>query len=47
MKRRTFIQAAGGSTVASLMVGLPNGWTGTAYADDSPETRRCGSVSSR
>jgi nitrate/nitrite transport system substrate-binding protein len=39
MKRRTFIQAAGGSTVASLMLGLPKGWTGTAYADDSPETK--------
>jgi nitrate/nitrite transport system substrate-binding protein len=21
------------------MAGLPNGWTGTAYADDSPETK--------
>jgi nitrate/nitrite transport system substrate-binding protein len=39
MKRRAFIKAAGGSTAAGLMLGLPRGWTGTAYADDSPETK--------
>jgi nitrate/nitrite transport system substrate-binding protein len=39
MKRRTFIKAAGGSTVAGLMLGIPKGWAGTAYADDSPETK--------
>jgi nitrate/nitrite transport system substrate-binding protein len=35
MKRRTFL---GGSTAAGLLLGLPRGWVGTAYADDSPET---------
>jgi nitrate/nitrite transport system substrate-binding protein len=39
MKRRAFIKAAGGSTVASLMLGVPHGWVGGAYADDSPETK--------
>jgi nitrate/nitrite transport system substrate-binding protein len=39
MKRRDFLKTAGGSAVGSLMLGLPAGWTGTAYADDSPETR--------
>jgi len=39
MKRRTFIKAAGGSTVASLLLGLPKGWAGAAYADDSPEVK--------
>jgi nitrate/nitrite transport system substrate-binding protein len=34
--RRTFLQ---GSAAAGLMLGLPKGWTGTAYADDSPETK--------
>src|SRR5436190_2528130 len=37
--RRTFLKRAGGSAVAGLMVGLPTGWAGTAYADDSPETK--------
>src|SRR5712692_1201198 len=42
--RRTFLKQAGGSTLtgltglAGLMLGLPSGWAGTAYADDSPET---------
>jgi nitrate/nitrite transport system substrate-binding protein len=38
MKRRTFIKAAAGSAAATLMLGVPNGWAGGAYADDSPET---------
>jgi nitrate/nitrite transport system substrate-binding protein len=28
------------SALATLMAGLPAGWTGTAYADDSPETKQ-------
>jgi len=39
MKRRTFIRATASSTVGGLMLGLPRGWAGTAYADDSPETK--------
>jgi nitrate/nitrite transport system substrate-binding protein len=31
--------AAGASVAASMMAGLPSGWVGTAYADDSPETK--------
>ncbi len=38
--RRTFLKRAGkGSLAASLLGGLPLGWAGTAYADDSPETK--------
>src|SRR5438045_2052653 len=36
--RRTFLKTAAGSTLAGLTVGLPKGWAGGAYADDSPET---------
>ena len=36
--RRTFIKAAGTSTAATLLSGLPRGWVGGAYADDGPET---------
>ena len=35
--RRTFIKAAGVSSAATLMSGLPAGWVGSVYADDSPE----------
>jgi nitrate/nitrite transport system substrate-binding protein len=34
--RRAFVK---GSVLTGLMLGLPKGWAGTAYADDSPETR--------
>jgi nitrate/nitrite transport system substrate-binding protein len=37
--RRTFLKTTGESTLAGLMVGVPRGWAGTAYADDSPETK--------
>src|SRR5918992_1088512 len=38
--RRTFLkQTAGVSAMAGLMSGLPSGWVGSVYADDSPETR--------
>jgi nitrate/nitrite transport system substrate-binding protein len=37
--RRTFLKTTGQSTLAGLMVGAPKGWVGTAYADDSPETK--------
>jgi nitrate/nitrite transport system substrate-binding protein len=37
--RRTFLRVAGGSTLGSLMLGLPTGWVGASYADDSPETK--------
>src|SRR5213594_3573479 len=39
MKRRMFLKTAGMSTAAGLMLGVPRGWAGTAYADDSPETK--------
>jgi len=35
--RRTFLKAAG-TAAGALMGGLPAGWAGGAYADDSPET---------
>ena len=34
--RRRFLKR---SALAGLMLGLPKGWVGSAYADDSPETR--------
>src|SRR5919108_3712637 len=38
--RREFLRhAASASTLAGLMAGLPRGWAGGVYADDSPETR--------
>jgi nitrate/nitrite transport system substrate-binding protein len=38
--RRKFIARAGQSAIAGLMTGLPGGWAGGAYADDSPETKQ-------
>jgi len=35
--RRAFITRTVGSTAAGLLLGLPKGWVGTVYADDSPE----------
>jgi nitrate/nitrite transport system substrate-binding protein len=37
MKRRTFLKAAAASSAATLMSGLPAGWVGSVFADDSPE----------
>src|SRR5688500_5201847 len=37
--RRTFIKAAGTSTAAALLSGMPGGWVGGAYAQDGPEVR--------
>ena len=37
--RRRFLKHAGGSAVAGLMLGLPKGWAGSAFSDDSPETK--------
>src|SRR6476659_609239 len=37
--RRGFLKTAvSASGAATLLKGLPGGWTGTVYADDSPET---------
>jgi len=38
MKRRTFLKSATASTAGALLAGLPQGWAGSVYADDSPET---------
>lgn len=37
--RRSFIKAAGTSTAAALISGMPSGWVGGAYAQDAPEVR--------
>ena len=37
--RRTFLKHVGATGLAPLMAGLPAGWVGGAYADDSPETK--------
>src|SRR5690349_3021616 len=38
--RRSFLKTtATASPIAALLAGLPAGWTGTAYADDSPEVK--------
>ncbi len=39
VNRRTFIKAAGTSTAAALVSGMPAGWVGGAYAEDGPEVR--------
>src|SRR5215470_6506890 len=39
ISRRRFLTAAGGSAAALLTAGMPEGWAGGAYADDSPETK--------
>jgi nitrate/nitrite transport system substrate-binding protein len=36
--RRGFVKATA-STAGALLAGLPSGWTGAVYADDSPETK--------
>jgi nitrate/nitrite transport system substrate-binding protein len=36
--RRKFIKTTGVSALASLLAGLPKGWAGPAFADDTPET---------
>jgi len=39
MNRRRFLKTAvAASSAATLMKGLPGGWAGSVYADDSPET---------
>jgi nitrate/nitrite transport system substrate-binding protein len=38
--RRNFLKTTATATpLAALMAGVPSGWTGTAYADDSPEVK--------
>src|SRR5713101_3234241 len=37
--RRTLLKRTGQTALAGLMTGLPAGWVGGAYADDSPETK--------
>ena len=39
MKRRTFLKTTTASAAGALMSGLPSGWVGSVYADDSPETK--------
>ena len=36
--RRNFLKFSGNVGLAGLVAGLPAGWAGAAYADDSPET---------
>jgi len=39
INRRTLLKKAAVATpLSALLSGLPGGWVGTAYADDSPET---------
>ena len=38
MQTRRDVLKKSGSALATLMAGLPGGWVGGAYADDSPET---------
>ena len=39
INRRTLLKKAAVATpLSALLSGLPSGWLGTAYADDSPET---------
>ena len=36
--RRTFLKTAAVTTAAGVLAGVPKGWAGGVYADDSPET---------
>jgi nitrate/nitrite transport system substrate-binding protein len=36
--RRTFLKTAGATTLGGLLSGLPKGWAGPVFADDTPET---------
>jgi nitrate/nitrite transport system substrate-binding protein len=36
--RRKFIKKTGQSMIAAALAGVPRGWAGGAFADDSPET---------
>jgi nitrate/nitrite transport system substrate-binding protein len=36
--RRKFLKTTTGSVLAGVLAGVPKGWAGGAYADDSPET---------
>ena len=38
LSRRTLIQRSTAAGLGALLSGLPKGWVGSAYADDSPET---------
>lgn len=40
MQTRRDVLKKSGSALATLMAGLPSGWVGGAYADDSPETKQ-------
>jgi nitrate/nitrite transport system substrate-binding protein len=40
MHTRRDVLRKSGSALATLMAGLPSGWVGGAYADDSPETKQ-------
>src|SRR5512132_321673 len=37
-QRRAFIKTATATTAGALLAGVPSGWVGSVYADDSPET---------
>ena len=38
LTRRTFLKTTGGSLAAGVLAGVPKGWAGGVYQDDSPET---------
>ncbi len=40
LTRRQVLARGGQTAIAGLMTGLPAGWVGGAYADDSPETKQ-------
>ena len=37
--RRTFIKTTTATAAGTLLAGLPGGWNGGVYADDSPEVK--------
>src|ERR1041385_7311922 len=39
MNRRSFLKTTTASAAGVLVSGLPSGWVGSVYADDSPETK--------
>src|ERR1044072_3663463 len=39
LSRRKFLKTTGYSMTAGVLAGVPRGWAGGAYADDSPEVK--------
>jgi nitrate/nitrite transport system substrate-binding protein len=39
VSRRKFIKGVGTTAAGALLAGMPKGWAGPVFADDTPETK--------